>query len=236
MRKVPPLLQRELSAYFYSPIAYVVLVVLLAGTGFFFNAVIEWTREASIRHLLGYMQFIILLLTPLISMRLFSEEYRQGTIETLMTDPVSDWEVVLGKFLGAWTFYLFLLIPTFGFVFLLKQLGDPEMGPIWSGYIGLALMGTMFMAIGMFFSATTKNQIIAAILTIVSLLTLQLIGFATKLTDRWYASVCKYLSLQEHMESFEKGIIDSRDLVYYLSFAALFIFLTVRLVEGRKWK
>jgi ABC-2 type transport system permease protein len=110
------------------------------------------------------------------------------------------------------------------------------MGPIWSGYIGLALMGTMFMAVGMFFSATTKNQIIAAILTFVFLMTLQLIGFATRLTDTWYASVLKYISLPEHMENFQKGIIDSRDLVYYLSFAALFIFLTVRLIEGRKWK
>ncbi len=236
MKKVFALFVREFQAYFFSRMAYVVLAAFLVISGYFFSLILEATREASLRYTLGNMTITLLFITPLITMRLLAEERSTGTIETLMTDPVREVDVVIGKFLAAFSFYILLLVPTLLYIVILKLVGNPDMGPLISGYIGLVLIGSVFISIGVFASSLSKNQIVAGVISLVSLLFLWVIGWAGEARPGVFAKIVAYLGFFDHLEPFQKGIIDTKDVIYYITTSVLFLFLSVRILEARKWK
>jgi len=236
MRNVPTIFQREIASYFFSPIAYVVISVFLIASGFFFAGNLQFWQEASLKGSLDSIQFFLLLLTPVITMKLFSEETKSGTIETLMTSPVSDFDVVFCKFLAALSLYIVMILPTWIYVLFLSIFGNPDFGPIFSSYIGLILMGGLFVSVGLLVSSLTKNQVVAAVIGIVSLIILWVVGFLSTYGEGWFYETLGYIGTFDHWESFTKGIVDTRDVIYYLSFTALLLFITVRNVESRKWR
>ena len=236
MRNVSTIYQREIKSYFYSPIAYVVISVFLIASGFFFAGNLQFWQEASLKGSLDSIQFFLLLLTPVITMKLFAEETKSGTIETLMTSPVTDFDVVFGKFLAALSLYIVMILPTWIFVLFLTIFGNPDFGPIFSSYIGLILMGGLFVSVGLLISSFTKNQVVAAVIGIVSLIILWVVGFLSTYGEGWFYETLRYAATFDHWESFTKGIVDTRDVIYYLSFSTLLLFITVRNVESRKWR
>ncbi|HHT9119069.1 MAG TPA: ABC transporter permease [Candidatus Hypogeohydataceae bacterium YC41] len=228
--------KREMISYFYSPVAYIVIAVFLLSSGYFFARILALTQQATLMYSLANTQVILSILAPVITMRLMAEEVKSGTIEMLMTAPVTDFEVVFGKFLAALFLYLVMLAPTLLYVVFLGWVGEPDMGPIMASYIGLTLMGAMFVSVGLLMSALTKNQIIAGVLGIVSLLILFYLGYAVSGTEGWYVPVLQYIGTFDHWEPFTKGLVDTKDVIYYLSITVLCLFVTVRLVESRKWR
>ena len=236
MRKVLALFVREFQAYFFSPMAYVVLSAFLVVSGYFFYMILHVTQEATLRYVLSNMAITLLFICPLVTMRLIAEERKSGTIETLMTDPVREVDVVLGKFFAALSFYVVLLIPTVLYVIILKVIGNPDMGPVIGGYVGLVLIGGVFISIGVFASSLSKNQIVAGVICLVALLLLWVIGWAGEAGAGRLSRVFAYLGFFEHFQDFQKGVIDTKDVVYFLSTSILFLFLTVRVLETRKWR
>jgi len=247
MVKIAPLFAKELKAYFYSPIAYVVLVVFLAFNSFIFSVLMivlndpRMTIDGSAMQLyFGRTIFLYLVLSivpAVITMRLIAEERRAGTLEVLMTAPVTDWELVLSKFLGAWAFFAFLWLPTLLYVAVLRWYSPLDLGPVASGYLGTLLIGAMFIAIGLLCSALTRNQIIAAVVSYLLVTVIWIVGvFESLVSGPLAKGIFSYLRVFQHFDGFSKGIVDSRPLVYYLSSAALCLFLTVRVVESQKWR
>lgn len=237
MKNVPALFRREFSAYFLSPIAYIVIAVFLIYTGFFFSTSLFDNKEVTLQYCVMYIQFILPFLIPVITMRLFSEETKSGTIETLMTAPVTDYEVVLGKFLAAFGLYNVMIFSTLIYVIFLSWVGSPDYGSIISSYIGLILMGSVYISVGLLTSAFTKNQIVAAVIGIVGLMFLLVIGFVHYIVGEGFFAAClKYIGTYDHWEAFTKGLVDSRDIIYYVSLTIILLFVTIRIVESRKWR
>jgi len=244
--KVPPLLRRELAAYFQSPIAYVTATVFLVLAGVFFFSSLERYSMLSERgqavpgEVMGGMLWPVMItmifICPLITMRLLSEEVRSGTIEVLMTAPVTDFEVVLSKFLAGLLFYAYLLSMTLIHVLVVWIVGNPDYGPIITMYLGLLLLGAMFLSVGLFVSAFTRNQIVASVVTFVLLMILFMIDGASGYVEGAVKDVCGFISLYRQSDTFYKGMVDSRHVVYSLSFTAAMLFLTVRAVGSRKWR
>jgi len=185
--------------------------------------------------LFNNISVILLFFTPALTMKLFAEERKTGTIELLLTSPLKDTEVVLGKFLASWLLFGMMLLLTGLFPILLTRFGDPDFGPISSGYLGLILLGSAFLALGVMVSSMTKNQIVAALTSFGLLLSLWVIGF---LSNRGgvLGKVFGYLSLTAHFEDFSRGTISLKHTVYYLSFTFVCLFLTVKAVESSKWR
>ena len=236
MRNVLPLYRREINASFLSPMAYVAATFFLFISGIYFYNILTLSREVTLRYTLESVSFFLMSVTPLVTMRLFAEEKKSGTMEVLMTAPVSDLQVVLGKFLGAMGFLLAMLAPTGVYVFALSLVGDPDYGAIISAYVGMLLMGGLFASIGLFVSSLTSNQIVAAIVTFISLISLWIAGYLS-LQTRWPLSAfLDYMGAAGHLDSFLKGVIDTRDVIYYLSLTAYFLFLSVRSLETRRWR
>jgi len=174
---------------------------------------------------------------PVITMRLLAEERRSGTLEVLLTAPVSEGQVVMGKFLAAFIFYLFLWLPTVVYVVILKQYAAIDLYKVASGYLGIALLGVLFAAVGLFTSAFTRNQIVAAIFAFAVLVVLFSVGLMEQLTTNpALKGVLGYMNLWDHMDDFARGLVDTRRIVYQLSLAGLFLFLTVKVVEAWKWR
>ncbi|MEE9488531.1 MAG: ABC transporter permease subunit [Candidatus Brocadiales bacterium] len=228
--------KREMMGFFYSPIAYVLIAIFLIFSGYFFATILALTQQATLSYSLANTQFILSIIAPIITMKLLSDEVRSGTIEMLMTAPVTDFEVVFGKFLAAWFLYLVMLAPTLLYVVFLQWVGQPDMGPVLSSYIGLALMGLMFISIGLMMSAFTRSQMIAGISGIVTLVILFFMGYAASGTATWYAAALQYLGTYSHWEPFTKGMVNTKDILYYVTITALCLFITVRVVESRKWR
>lgn len=228
---------KELRSYFVSPVAYVIVAFWLIATGFFFWRSVDITSEATLRNVFSVVTILLLLITPALTMRLLAEESRTGTLELLLTAPVRDWSVVLGKFLGSFGLYAVMMALTFFYPILLVLLGgNPDWGPIWSGYLGLLLMGMAFLSVGLFASALTSNQMVSAVIAFVILLLLFVIsqvagGVSTGLSD----FLTKF-SMSERFDSFMRGIIDLKDVVFFLSFTGVVLFLTIQIVEGRRYR
>ena len=226
--------RRELAAYFESPVAYVFLVIFLLLAGFFtftFGGFFE-RGEASLAAFFNWLPWLFLFLVPAAGMRLWSEERRLGTIELLLTMPVAPWQAILGKFLASWLFLVIALALTFPLVVTVNWLGDPDNGVIASGYVGAALLAGAYLAISCMTSALTRNQVVAFILAVVLCLALILVGFSplTDLLARWASpwlveAVTKF-SVLTHYDGFQKGVVDSRDLLYFLSVMAFTLFAT----------
>jgi ABC-2 type transport system permease protein len=235
MRNVLPIARRELIAYFYSPIAYNVLAVFLFICGIFFSAGMG-EGQANMRGIFYNMGIVLLFLSPVLTMRLMAEEMKMGTIEPLMTAPVRDLEVVLGKFVSGMGFYIFLLLPTLAYPIMISKIGQLEWGAIWSAYLGLVLIGCVYVSIGLLISSLTKDQVIAAVAGFDVLLALWLLDIITKRGTDWLSESIRYVTLFYHFDTFVKGLVDSRDIIFYLSLTAFVLFLCVRALEARKWR
>jgi len=253
--RVWPIFKKEMRLYFTSPVAYVVLTIFLVIAGWFFYNIFAFFTLASMqsamnpamarelnvtdsvmRPLVSNISVILLLLMPLVTMRLFSEERRSGTIELLLTYPVRDGAVLVGKYLAALALYALMLALTLLYPGIVVYFARLEWGPLVTGYAGLLLMGGTFIAVGIFASSLSENQIVASITTFGILLILWVIGWSADYVGGVWGKVLQHLSLIEHNDNFAKGVLDTKDVIYYLNFIALALFLTLRSLEARRWK
>ena len=240
------LLQRELRSYFVSPLAWAVLTFFLLVQGLSFVMIVSFLADPRAGgdvtpFLIFFSSFFfwitLIFVTPVITMRLVSEERRSGTLEILLTSPLSETQMVLAKFSAAMVFWCFLWLPTLLYPLIIERYSDVDWGPISSGYLGVLGIGAMFLAVGLFGSSFAKNQIVAAAATFAMMMMFFIAPwFGSLVTGETLKQVFSYADLLSHMEDFSKGIVDSRRLVYYLTTTALFLFLTVRAVEAKKWR
>ncbi len=246
MRALMAILSRELRAYFFSPLAYVVAALLLLVNGAVFWLIVSYLNDpragigAPLELFFGQTVFfwlVLLFVAPVVTMRLLSEERRSGTIEVLMTAPVTAAQVVVGKYLAALVFYLFLWAPTVAYALILSRYSEVDWGPVAAGYVGIVGIGALLLAAGVLASSLSRSQLVAAVLTFAIAGPLFAIGFLEFLfTGDTLKEVFAYLSLPRHMEDFSRGIVDSRRLVYYVSVSALFLFLAARSLAAKKWR
>jgi ABC-2 type transport system permease protein len=253
MRNILAIAQRELNAYFGSPIAYVLIGFFALLFGWFFYVPLAFFQQQSMQAGMNPMQtmninqmligptlmnttVIMLFLFPLITMRTYAEEKRSGTIELLLTSPVTDVQIIIGKFLGAMALYACMLAVSLIHIAILFRYGNPEWKPILTGYLGLLMMGGCFLSLGLFISSLTKNQIVAAMATFAVFLMLWVINWIGTFVGPTTQAVLAHLSLTEHFDDFARGIIDTKHVVYYLSFMAFGLFLTAKSVDSERWR
>jgi len=241
-RHVKTIAKRELVSYFTSPVAYVFLVIFLLMTGFFtFTAGAFFERgEAGLGSFFSWHPWVYLVLVPAIGMRLWSEERRSGTIELLLTMPITPWQAILGKFLASWLFIAIALALTFPVVITVNVLGSPDNGIILAGYLGSLFLGGAYLAVTCMTSAMTRNQVIAFILSVVMCLFLILAGFnpVTDLLVRWASpavvETVAAFSVITHYDGFQKGVVDTKDLAYFLSVIGFALFATGVIIRGHR--
>lgn len=241
MRNILAVCAKELYTYFVSPIAYFVCFVFTAISGFLFSILlITASRNGApgavvMETIFGNLAIILLFFTPVLTMKLFAEERKSGTIELLLTSPITDGEVVLGKFLASWTLLFIMLALTLLFPFLVQRFGPLDNGVLLSGYLGVLLIGSAFLALGLLMSSMCKNQLIAALTSFGILITLWVTG---SLSARYGAmgKFLSYLSLLEHYHDFARGVILLKDVIYYVSFTGVCLFATFKSIESSKWR
>jgi ABC-2 type transport system permease protein len=259
MKKTIAIFDKEFKSFFYSPMAYIVIAVFTALTGVFFYLYLSNFVEAAFMDQIRAQQYrqmpqkfninmmlirpyfwnialISLFTLPAITMRLFSEEKKQGTVELLYTTPLSSMQIIMGKFFAGLAFYIVLLIPTMLFQGLLFMYGNPEFLPVISGYIGLIFLGSAFISVGLFISSTTENQIIAAIGGFALSLMLWVIGWGASYAGPTLSPVLQYISIINHFEDFAQGVIDSTHVAYYLLFTFFGLYLSLKSIESVKWR
>lgn len=238
MSHILPIFKKELRSYFNSPIAYIFLTVFLVLSSWLFFRTYFLVNQASMRVFFDLLPWIFLFLVPALTMRLWAEEKKAGTIEVLMTLPIKDYEVVLGKFLASWVFLLIALVLTFILPIIVSATGDPDIGVIMASYIGSLLIGGAFLSIGLYISSLTNNQIIAFIISVAMAFLALIVGsnFVTYSVPSFIAAIFEYLGMANHFDSISRGVIDSRDLMYYLSIIVIFLYLNVRALQARRWK
>jgi ABC-2 type transport system permease protein len=253
--RVWPIFKKEMRLYFTSPVAWVVFTIFLVIAGYFFYSIFAFFTLASMqsamnpamardlnvtdsvmRPLFSNISVILLLLMPVVTMRLFAEERRSGTIELLLTYPVRDGAVLAGKYLAALALYAIMIALTLLYPAIVVYFARLEWGPVLTGYLGLLLMGATFIAVGVFASSVTENQIVAAITTFGVLLIFWVLGWSADYAGGAVGRVLQFLSILEHNESFAKGVVETKDVLYYVNFIALALFLTLRSLEARRWK
>ncbi len=227
MHQTWTLTKRELQAYFDGPAAYVVLSVFLAITGWFFANPLFLQNEASLRSMFSIASFVFLFFVPALTMSSFAEERRAGTLELLLTFPVRDWQVVLGKLLSVALLLLVAISMTFLYVVTLSLLGDLDFGATVGGYLGLFLLGVTYGAIGICASSLTRNQIVAFILAFGTIFAFFLFDKVVDFVPTWLGSILQYLSTDYHFQNLMRGVIDSRDVLFYLSLSAFAFLVTI---------
>jgi ABC-2 type transport system permease protein len=254
LRNISAIAGKELRAYYGSPVAWVLMGFFAVVFGYFFNVYLNFFVESAmrssgfgapppmhvntdlIRPLLGNASVLVLFMLPMITMRSYSEEKRSGTIELLLTSPVTDAEITLGKFFGAVGVYAGLLLVSMISVVILFGLGEPEWKPVIAGYLGLLLLGSSFLALGLFVSSTTSNQVIAGAVTFVVALMFWIINWFADSAGPTVGPLLTYLSVTQHFDDFSKGVIDTKHVVFYLSFIAFGLFLTLKSVDSERWR
>jgi ABC-2 type transport system permease protein len=235
MRNVWTIACREFTAYFISPMAYVAMFFFLGVCGLIFVlSTASGQAKADMTGMFHSMVFLTLLIAPVITMGLLAQESSSGTYELLMTKPVSDYEVVLGKWLGAAGLYAAIMVLSLEFPLIYEAFGGPDWGMIGSGYLGIMLTGLAFLAIGIFASSLTSNTIAAWLMGSFMLLFFWLVGWLQYGSTNWLGTVAKSLSVYENFGDFERGILDAKNLLYFVSLSAFFLFLTVRSLENRR--
>lgn len=227
--------RRELRSYFNSPVAYVVIVVFLAIIGWFFTSNLFLMNIASLRVMFELVPLIFLFFVPAITMRLLAEEKKSGTLELLTTKPVLDSEIILGKFIAAWALLAAALIPTLLYVLTLAVLGSPDLGPVVTGYLGLLLMGAVYIGIGLFASSLTENQIVAFIVSFLIVLALFLMDKILMYVPEGLASTIEFLGIDYHFGNIARGVIDSRNVIYFLSLLGFSLYCASVSLGRRKW-
>ena len=253
--RVWPIFKKEMRLYFTSPIAWVILTIFLFIAGYFFYNIFAYytlasmqstmnpqmgrdlnVTDAVLRPLFSNISVILLLLMPLVTMRLFAEERRSGTIELLLTYPVRDGAVLIGKYLAALGLYALMLAFTLVYPAIVLYFARVEWGPLATGYLGLLLMGATFISVGILASSLTENQIVAAVSTFGALLMFWVIGWSAEYVGGGWGRVLSHLSILDHFDTFARGILDTKDVIYYLNFTLVALFLTHRSLEARRWK
>jgi ABC-2 type transport system permease protein len=255
MRNILAIAHKELKSYFSSPIAYIVLGFWALLYGYFFVAILQYFVRQSmqmgqfsqgpqamninqqlIRPLVQNVTILVLFLMPMVTMRTYSEEKRSGTIELLLTSPVTDWQIILGKFLGAMLLYASMLGVTLIHMAILFYYGSPEWKPVATAYLGLLLLGGCFISVGLFISSLTKNQIVAGMVTFAVFLLLWVIEWIGSFSGPTIDQLTQYLSIVGHLDDFGKGVLDTTHLIYYLSFITFGLFLTAKSVDTERWR
>src|SRR5262245_5131445 len=245
MRNVLAIAQKELKSYFASPIAYIVIGLFALLFGYFYSVMLQYfvqesmqaqmsgegdtmnVNEMMLRLLFQNITILVLFLMPMVTMRTYAEEKRSGTIELLLTSPVTDFQIILGKFLGAMALYAVMLAVTLIHIGVVFIYGNPEWKPVATSYLGLLLLGGCFISVGLLISSLTKNQIVAGVSTFAVFLLLWVISWLGSV-NATFANVTGYLSIVEHFDDFSKGVLDTTHLVYYLSFITFGLFLTAK--------
>src|SRR5437016_3859845 len=227
---------RELRSYFLSPLAYLVGAFFVFGSGLLFWLILQSNHEASVRGLISNVHVLFLFVIPMISMRLLAEEQRTGTMELLMTNPVQEWQVVVGKFLGSALLVLVMLIPTLLFVVFLLIYGNPDRGPMITGYLGVILQGSAFLAVGLWASSLSENQIVAAVVSFIALLVAWLSDNIGQAVGGTLGQIVSYLSLTSHIQGFSQGTIDSKDVIFYLTVIAAGLVLSTLSLQSRRYR
>lgn len=228
--------KREIRTYFNSPVAYIVATVYLLLAGYLFWSGLMIEKQAELRQYFGLVPILFSFIIPAITMRLLAEEKGSGTLELLITMPVRDWEVVVGKFLAAFALVATLVGLTLVYAISVSAVGPIDKGPTYGGYLGLLLMGGAYAGIGIMASALTRNQIVAFIIAFAISFALYLVGRIVPLAPPSLQGVLSFLSIDGHFESIARGVIDSRDVFYYLSVMAVSIVVATVSLESRKWK
>jgi ABC-2 type transport system permease protein len=255
MNNIWAICKREIRTYFTSPIAYVAITVFLIVTGFFFYTLIQWFNLQSMQMarnpqyfqqlninqmvyapLFHNISIILLFLVPILTMRLFAEEKKTKTEELLYTSPVSISQIILGKYFASLCVLLVMLCLNGLLSLFVLAFGNPEMAPLFNGYLGLFLMGAAFMALGIFFSSLTENQIVAAALGFGFFLLFFVLNWASQFAGGIWRSVLNYLSFFQHFDDMTRGILDTTDIVYYLSLIIFGLFLTHSVLQSRRWR
>jgi ABC-2 type transport system permease protein len=250
MRKVLTLARRELSAYFFSPMAYVVAFLFLLTVGMLFlwglkvpflkiriEPVFRTGAESTLRPLFDVLAYGLVIVVPLLTMRLMAEEFRSGTIETLMTAPVTDTDVIGGKFLGAMALYLLLLAATGVFFLLVVIFGQPDWGVAGMGYLGMILLGASYVSVGLFASTLTGHQLVAGLIgiAILAFFTAGLYLLVLVLPGS-YGDAISRANMINNFSYFPKGVLDARSVVFFITITAFFLFLSVKVLESRRWR
>jgi ABC-2 type transport system permease protein len=234
VRNVWAVAQREMRSYFLSPLAYVVIALFLALAGYLFALILANGREASLRGLVQNVSVLYLFIVPAISMRLLAEEQRTGTVELLLTNPVQEWEIVTGKFLASILLVLVMLGLTLLFPLFLYMFGNPDTGPILTGYLGVFLQAAAFLAVGLWASSLTQNQIVAAIVSFALLLILWLSDNLGQFLGGTIGQIVSYTSVINHFQSFPQGVIESKDVIYYLTLVIAGVVLSTLSLQSRR--
>lgn len=231
--------RRELGSYFHSPIAYVAMAVFLLACGFLFWDDFQAGRIADMRSLFEGMIWLLVSIVPILCMGLLAQEWATGTIEPLMTAPLDETDVVLGKFFGSFAFFLVMLAPTLFYVVALEVFAEPALdpGPIFSGYLGIVLVGALFTSIGLFCSSLTRSQIVAAVAGAAVLFSITVAPWwaSAKVMSGFWSKVIDQTIFVRYTD-FTRGLIDSGNIVFFLVSTAVFLFLTMKVLESRRWK
>jgi ABC-2 type transport system permease protein len=233
MRQALCICRKEFNAYFISPIAYIVIAIFLLVTGWFFFSTFFLMNQASLRNFFGLLPTVFAFAVPAITMRLFAEEYHIGSYETLLTLPVSFNDVVVGKFAASVAFIAAMLIPTLAYPVTVSFLGNLDWGPVLGGYLGAVLLGAAFSAVGLFASALTRNQIVAFIIGLAICFGLTLVDQMVFFMPRAVVRAFAYLAADVHFQNIAKGIIDTRDIIYFLSLSFVGLYATHLALRGR---
>ncbi|MBO0881337.1 MAG: ABC transporter permease subunit [Mycobacterium sp.] len=236
MKNLWAVAERELRSYFLSPLAYIVIALFLALSGYLFALILANGREASLRGLVQNVSVLYLFIVPAISMRLLAEEQRTGTVELLLTNPVQEWEIVTGKFLSSVLLVVVMLGLTLLFPLFLYIYGSPDSGPIITGYLGIFLQAAAFLSVGLWASSLTQNQIVAAIISFALLLVLWLSDNLGQFLGGTIGSIVSYTSVINHFQSFPQGVIQSNDVIYYLTLVLAGIVLSTLSLQSRRYR
>ena len=238
MKHTITIFKKEFSSFFNSPVAYIFIITFLLFSNWLFFRTFFLIGQAHLRPLFGILPWLFLILAPAITMRSWAEEKKMGTIEILMTLPLKDHEVVIGKFFASFFFLVTAIVLTFPLILTVYTLGNPDLGSIIGGYLGSCLMGGAYLAIGLFCSSLTKNQIVAFIISTITCFAFLIIGEEIVLMSApdVLVPILTFLGLGAHFESISRGVIDSRDIIYYVSVIGFFLFLNTLALESRKWK
>lgn len=244
MRAVWATYTRELRAYFFAPLAYIVMFFFLIVTGVIFVNLIGnlvdprvTAPDPALSYFFRSSWLMLILLAPVLTMRLISEELRSGSIEILMTGPITEAQVVAGKYLAALTFYASLWLPTLAYALLIARQSEVDWGPVAAGYVGILGIGALLLSVGTFASSTTRSQLVAAMVGVALVFLLFLLGiFEGQIDNEGLKQAVSYVNLWDHIDEFARGIVDTRRLAYYGTGVLFFLFLATRALEDKKWR
>jgi ABC-2 type transport system permease protein len=260
MRNIIAIYRREMSSYFVSPIAYAVVGIFLLVCGYFFYNILSFFIRQSfmaqmqaarfggpsgmdvpslvLRNFFGVVSTVILFMIPMLTMGVYAEERKRGTMELLMTSPITELQIVMGKFLAAFTLFVTMLLPTFLYQLIMGSYSEPALPwrVVGAGYLGLLLLGAVLVAIGSFISSLTESQIIAGLVTFAVFILLWVIDFGVRESSTTLGEILQYLSILRHFDDFSRGIIDTSSVVFYVSMTGLGIFLTLRALDSMRWR